>query len=635
MGSAANGGGPRAEECVLRLAPGSARGWFGGEGLAVSGTAEVAEGVSLAEAARALEDAFEGRGDCGLVAVLAAYDGSATVVRWREAAEGTHAAAPGGHAASVGPPASTATAEAQATRVPPTAPAGAPLCVAPVASASALEFRARVRAVREAIAAGDVYVLNLTYQLAGVAAADGPETFEALRERASSDMNAYLETRTRAVASVSPERFVRVRATADGRIAEIWPIKGTRPRGADPATDAALAAELAASEKERAEHVMVVDMERNDLGRVSEPGSVVADPLLEVVPTPYCHQMVSRVHGVLRADATFAELLEATFPCGSVTGAPKHAAIRIAATLERGERGLYTGALLVARAGELDSSVLIRTAVLAGGRVTWGIGGGITIDSDPAEEYLETLLKASPLTGDGSPAVALRETCRVVGGAVPLLAYHLARLAAGGCGPSQLARVRARVAETLEAAATEAPTATAPTARRRLAVTAHPDGSVDAELTDRPSSLDVPGGPVLVTVPVAAAPPLPAGAAKPADRTLWDAVQASAGPDAQAVLVGPDGRIVDGATASVWVRRGESLLTPPAPFAVAGVAREVVFDLAEECGYSAAEAPLLAEDLSSADEVFFTNAYAGVVAARDREGLAAERLAAAFEQRYG
>ncbi len=618
MCPSANARGSRPEECTLRLFPASARGWFGGETFAVAGMAEVAERVSLVEAARALEDVFEGRGLFALVAVLAAYDGSATVVGWVDAGVASGETAAGVPPATTEPPASGG----------PRAPGRMmPLCAAPVSSASPHGFRAGVHAVREAIAAGDVYVLNLTYRIAGWAVLSPLETFDALVERASSDMNAYVELPTRAVASVSPERFVRVRATTDGRTAEIWPIKGTRPRGADLGSDAALARELVGSEKERAEHVMVVDMERNDLGRVCVPGSVVAEPLLEVVPTPYCHQMVSRVHGVMRADATFADLLAATFPCGSVTGAPKRAAMRIASGLERGERDLYTGALFVARAGELDSSVLIRTAVMVGGRVTWGVGGGITIDSDPAEEYLETLLKASPLTGDGSPAVALRETCRVVAGAVPLLTLHLARLAAGGCGPSQLARVRVRVAEALDAAG--------PVAHSRLGITAHPDGQVEVELSDRPSSLDVPGGPALATVRVAAAPALPVGAAKPADRSVWDAAQASTGPSSQAVLVGPDGRVIDGAAASVWIRRDGALLTPPAPPAVAGVAREAVFDLAAECGFSAAEAPLLEEDLSVAEEVFFTNAYAGVVAARGRGGPASERVSAAFERRYG
>jgi anthranilate/para-aminobenzoate synthase component I len=144
---------------------------------------------------------------------------------------------------------------------------------------------------------------------------------------------------------------------------------------------------------------MVVDLERNDLGRVSHPGSVVVDPLLDVMPTPYCHQMYSTVHGRLREDVPLAEVLEATFPCGSVTGTPKLAAMEVIQDLESSPRGLYTGALVVAMPDRLDSSVLIRTLVDDGTAASWGTGGGITIDSDPHEEWLESVLKASPVVG--------------------------------------------------------------------------------------------------------------------------------------------------------------------------------------------------------------------------------------------
>ncbi len=147
---------------------------------------------------------------------------------------------------------------------------------------------------------------------------------------------------------------------------------------------------------------MVVDLERNDLGRVCEPGSVTVEPLFEVVETPYCHQMVSRVAGVLRSDAGIADLLESAFPCGSVTGAPKISAIGIAAQLERSPRAAYCGTLAVAMQGEMDSSVLIRTAELTHGALRWGTGCGITYDSDPGAEWLESVLKASPLRRCGA-----------------------------------------------------------------------------------------------------------------------------------------------------------------------------------------------------------------------------------------
>ncbi len=595
----------------LLLAPSGPRGWFGGEGLRASDPVSVVESASVAEAGRALEAAFDSD-EPVLVAALITYEGEACVLTYPGwGATGARSAAndAGGRNAS----------------------AGEPLVLDPGRTLSGREYRAAVREVRERVAAGDVYVLNLTYTLTGAAAAGSWATFAALLERAGAEMSAFLELPDRTIASVSPERFVRVVRDGSRRFAEIWPIKGTRPRGAGPDADAALAAELAADPKERAEHVMVVDLERNDLGRVCEAGSVRADPLLEVVPASYCHQMVSRVSGTLRQEATFAELLEATFPCGSVTGAPKIAAMRIAGELEGARRGAYTGSLLVARPGELDSSVLIRTAVLEGPMLGWGTGCGITCESDPAEEWLETLLKASPVLGDGLPPVALRETCRVSGARVPLFAYHLARLAAGGCGPGVLARVRATVAGELAGRVGDA-------AVRRLAVTVQTDGGVRASLTEAPSTLDVPGGPVPVPVTVSAAPVLPPGAAKPADRSAWDEAQRlarQADPGAQAVLALPDGTVVDGATATVWIRKGDTLTTPPAPPALAGVAREAVFDLAASCGLAASEAHLTLADLDKTEELFFTNAFAGVVAARGRGGSAVVALREALAREFG
>ena len=483
---------------------------------------------------------------------------------------------------------------------------------------SGREYRAAVREARERIAAGDVYVLNLTARLTGRPIAAPDELFAVLVARAGAEMSALLHGwpgATPWVASVSPERFVRVRLGDHGaRLVEVCPIKGTRSRSATPLRDRELAYELAADPKERAEHIMVVDLERNDLGICALPGTVHVDPLYEVVPTPYCHQLVSTVHATLRPEATFGELLEATFPCGSVTGAPKRAAIRIAAQLERSPRGAYCGALLVAREGEMDSSVLIRTLEGVAERPSvarWGAGCGITHDSDPAAEHLEMLLKATPVTGDGAPSVALRETMRVAHGGVAWLDRHLARLASGGAGPSVLARVRDEVADQLDAFGDSA-------VYGRLGVTVTPDGAVAAGITTQRSSLDVEGGPVVVPVTVERVPALPDGAAKPASRRYWDRAHRAAerlGAD-QALLVDADGAVIDGSTATVWLLHGDTLSTPPAPPAVAGVAREVVFDLAPDYGLHAVERPLTLAEFESADEVFLGNAVGGLVRAR-------------------
>jgi para-aminobenzoate synthetase/4-amino-4-deoxychorismate lyase len=363
------------------------------------------------------------------------------------------------------------------------------------------------------------------------------------------------------------------------------------------------------------------------------PGTVSVDPLYEIVTTPYCHHLVSRVHGVLQPEATFAQLLSATFPSGSVTGAPKRAAMRISGELEASPRGAYCGALLVARRGELDSSVLIRT--LEGiaenpSLCRFGTGCGITYDSDPAAEHLEALLKASLATGDEAPTVSLRETMRVVSGRVPLLDRHLARLASGGTGPTLLARAREEVASTLASATT-------PTDLARLGLTVNPDRRVAAHLTPFSSSLAEEGGVVLAPVEVSTAPRLPCGAAKPADRQVWDDAhrRATALGANQAVLHTRDGVVIDGSTATIWLVADARLSTPPAPPAVAGVARGLVLDLAASLGVPAEERQVTLAELDRADEVFVSNALGLVVPVRDRSGPLSATLAAAVRDAVG
>jgi para-aminobenzoate synthetase/4-amino-4-deoxychorismate lyase len=615
--------GPRSP---LVLAPACSDGWFKGVGILAADPEVLLEGVSL-DVAGAWLDRAMARGSGRLVACVLDYEGQATVAAytgWREIGIGDVAGllrhAPG---AALAPEAA--------------------LVVDTVADRDGPSFGAGVREVHEAVRRGDVYVLNLTYRLRGRATVEPAALFASLVARSRAGMGAYWRLPGRALASASPERFLSI----EGRSVEVHPVKGTRPRGADPRADAALAAELAASVKERSEHVMIVDLERNDLGRVCMTGTVTVDPLFEVVTTPYCHQLVSRVKGELRPDAGMADLLAAAFPCGSVTGAPKIAAMQHIERLEPSPRGAYTGALVVAMPGRLDSSVLIRTAEMTdawegadtgdgpGGSswaVTWGTGGGITIDSDPAEEYMETLLKASPLLGDGTPPVALLETCRIVDGEVPLWPRHKARLASGGCGPSVLARVDEAVAARLGARRAAPAGQESRAAATRLRVVVAPDGTVSASVDDVPSSLLVTGGPVPVPQPPppSGMPDLPPRAAKPAARAAWDDAQARARAEAegaQAVLVDGDGLAIDGATASLWAVIDGRLVTPPAPPAVAGVARGAILEMAATAGLVAEIRPLRFAELDRAQEVFFTNALAGVVPARDRGGPFARALA--------
>lgn len=254
------------------------------------------------------------------------------------------------------------------------------------------DYVAAVERILERIAAGDTFQVNLSQRLTTRWAGDVHDLYRALRSRSRAAFGAVVGTSGPRVASISPETFLLV----DGRTVRTRPIKGTRPRGGDAAADAALERELIASEKDRAENVMVVDMERNDLGRVCVPGSVHVPHLLEVEAHPTVWHLVSTVEGELRPGIGFGDLLRAAFPCGSVTGAPKVMAMRIIDELEPVRRGVYCGAIGFLSAGTMSTSVAIRTASLhPDGTVDYGAGGGVVADSEPVAEHTESLDKAA------------------------------------------------------------------------------------------------------------------------------------------------------------------------------------------------------------------------------------------------
>ncbi len=258
------------------------------------------------------------------------------------------------------------------------------------------EYETAVCRIRDYIAAGDVYQVNLAQRFHTPFAGSALALYRRLRARNPAPFGAYLELAGAAITSISPERFLKLDATT--RVAEARPIKGTRPRGSSPGTDNALARELLASEKDRAENVMIVDLLRNDLGKVCRPGSVTVPTLFALESHPTVHHLVSTVTGVLAGGMDAFDLLRAAFPGGSVTGAPKIRAMQIIAELERAARGLYCGAIgYISTTGAMDFNIPIRTIVLQGGTATFHAGAGIVWDSEPAAEYDETLAKARTL----------------------------------------------------------------------------------------------------------------------------------------------------------------------------------------------------------------------------------------------
>jgi para-aminobenzoate synthetase component I len=265
------------------------------------------------------------------------------------------------------------------------------------------EYLAAVRRIKEHIAAGDIYQANLTQQLSCVLE-EGckPESiFKRLRSNHPASFAAFIRRRDDVVISASPERFLRVGVNdSDERSVEAWPIKGTRPRGRTPEEDARLRAELLASEKDRAENIMIVDLLRNDLGRVCRYGSVEVTELCSLAEHPTLFHLVSKVRGTLRDNVTAGDLLRASFPCGSITGAPKIRAMEIIDETETAPRGLSMGAIgYFSFDGSLDLSVAIRTMVARDYVARFNVGGGIVADSCPSLEYEESLVKARALLG--------------------------------------------------------------------------------------------------------------------------------------------------------------------------------------------------------------------------------------------
>jgi len=258
-----------------------------------------------------------------------------------------------------------------------------------------------VDTILEEIGEGNVYQANFSQRLSMDAPEDPWLLYLALRERNPAPFGAYLRLPDAAVLSSSPERFLRM---DESRRVESRPIKGTRPRGGDDLEDLRLESELATSEKDRAENLMIVDLVSNDLGRVCAPGSIDVPELMKIEAYAAVFQMVSTVTGTLAPGRDGLDLLAAVFPPGSMTGAPKIAAIELLDRLENVRRGPYAGALgYLDLRGGLDLSVVIRTFVWKDGQAHLHVGGGIVADSSPEAEYRESLDKAR------APLAAIRE----------------------------------------------------------------------------------------------------------------------------------------------------------------------------------------------------------------------------------
>ena len=414
------------------------------------------------------------------------------------------------------------------------------------------DYLAAAGQVREHLFAGDFYQANLTFGCDVTVLGDPLAAYARLRQRSQAGWAGIVRHPDGWLLSLSPEQFFTIRR---GTI-EAKPMKGTAPRPADRELDAAEVSKLASDPKQRAENMMIVDLLRNDLARVAEPGSVEVPELFAIESFPTLHQMVSRVTAKLRENVDPVAVLETLFPCGSITGAPKLAAIQALRNLEPEPRGAYTGTMgWIDPAGDASFNVLIRTLELTDGEriARLGLGSGLVVDSVNEEEWAECLLKGEFVTPDETD-FDLIETMRFDPQAGVIdLDRHLDRLrAASDDLQFQFDRHAAR--NELQAA----------TFRRKepamVRLLLSPKGSMAIELKRMPEPEP---GPVEVAVR-----PLPVDPSdfrlryKTTGKDVLKQVQRETG-KFEAVFTDPEGRLTEGSFTNLFVERGDKLVTPP------------------------------------------------------------------------
>lgn len=466
------------------------------------------------------------------------------------------------------------------------------------------DYAAAVRRIHEHIAAGDTYQVNFTmkYRFPFSGAPEG--LYLSLRDNQPVPYGAFIRHGDRAVLSASPELFLR----RSGSAVEARPMKGTLRRGRTPAEDRRLAETLGSDPKNRAENIMIVDLLRNDLGRICAPGSVAAGDLFRIEKYDTLLQMTSAVRGRLTGDVSLGDMLRAVFPCGSVTGAPKISTMKIIAGLEKEPRGVYCGAIGYLGPGrEAVFSVPIRTAVTRGSKGEMGIGSGIVADSDPFEEYGECLLKARFLT-HRRPPLDLVETIRwEAAEGFRSLAEHLERMraSAGFFGIPFFAEE----ARQLLRGAT--PDAEGPHLLR-LRLRRSGEMNVSTRPLEEPARLPAPVGLSSCTVS--------SGDIflrhKTTRREVYDRElrRARSAGLFEVLFTNETGELTEGAFTNLFVERDGVLLTPPLRAGVLpGILRRRLLAGSEP---RAVEEEIFPRDLDDADRVFVGNDARGLVEAR-------------------
>ena len=471
---------------------------------------------------------------------------------------------------------------------------------------SQADYLAAAAQVRESLYAGDYYQANLTFPCDVPVGGSPLALFARLRAGSRAGWGGVVRHPTGALVSLSPEQFFKLK---DGQL-EARPMKGTAARSSDPARDRELAEQLASDAKQRAENLMIVDLLRNDLARVSETGTVAVPSLFAVETYPTVHQMVSVVTSTLREGLDAVDVIETIFPCGSVTGAPKVAAILALRGLESEPRGAYTGSMGWIEPHRADGSpgdaafnVMIRTLMLddaTPGFARAGLGSGLVVDSVMEQEWAECLLKGKYVTA-ARPTFDLIETMRFdPQHGIAELDRHLDRMA-GGAERFGFRFDRHGARNELQAATFGRKDA----AMVRLLLSPSGAMAIQVKRLER-ASIEA------VTVSIA---PMPVASDdvrrryKTSDRRFYDEPR-RATDSFETIFVDPDGRLTEGSFTNIFVERDGRLLTPPAARGlIPGILRATLIDEGR-----AVEAELTPEDL--ADGFYIGNILRGLMAAR-------------------
>jgi len=449
--------------------------------------------------------------------------------------------------------------------------------------------------VHEAIAAGDIYQANLTFPLVGAWRGDPLAIYAALRESGGGGHGGIVFDGSHWLLSLSPEQFFAL----EGEAATVSPMKGTRPRPSDPeadsAADAAAAAELAGSAKDRAENLMIVDLMRNDLSRVALPGTVRVDAPFRVESYPTVHQLVSTVTARLAPGRGAGDLIQALFPCGSITGAPKIRAMELIGELERDARGAYCGAIgAIAPTGEATFNVAIRTLRLtpdpggaARGRAVLGVGSGLVADSQCLPEWRECLVKGGFVRSSAADFDLIETMAFTPDEGIALLELHLER-AKASAAQLGFSFDRHAIRNAIQALCFEAEEPA------KVRLTMARSGAYALEIGALPAALPGPARCAVLPLPVDAGDLRLRH--KTSDRQFYAAAlrAAKAAGGDEALFIDDAGRLTEGSFTNLFVERGGTLLTPPAGRGLLpGVLRRSLIEAGR-----ASEADLTLDDLA-------------------------------------